>query len=91
MSYKKIIILKQLIMELTYLNTCINCENLLRDFVCKKHQQEVKITNSCESHIYKTSLTKDSSCSNCSHFGKKSCSKPNESSYKMVCFDWKAS
>ena len=77
-------------MQLTNLNACINCENLLRDFICKKHQQEVKITNSCESHVYKKSITKDSSCSNCFNFGKESCSNPNASSDKMVCFDWKA-
>ncbi len=77
-------------MELQNINTCINCENLLANFICSKHNREVKITNFCESHIYKTSITKDSSCSNCLHFEKNSCSKPEEASSKMICFDWEA-
>ena len=75
-------------MKLENLNTCINCENLLRDFICKKHKQEVEITNSCDSHSYKHAITKDSSCSNCLHFGKISCSKPEEANPSMICFDW---
>ena len=76
-------------MELRSINTCLNCENLLRGFMCSKHKQQVEINNVCESHAYTDSITKDSSCTNCSHFGKKSCSKPSESSSTMVCFDWK--
>ena len=75
-------------MNLETVNTCINCQNLLRDFMCKKHEQTVAIDNSCDSHIYQDSLKNDSSCSNCSHFGKISCSKPNEASSGMLCFDW---
>ena len=45
-------------MELKNLNTCLNCENLIRDFVCKKHNKEVDITNVCDSHIYKASIQK---------------------------------
>lgn len=75
-------------MELRNINTCINCENLLREFMCQKHNQKVEITNFCESHTYKAAITKDSSCSNCFHFGEKSCSKPKEASDQMICFDW---
>jgi hypothetical protein len=75
-------------MELRNLNTCINCENLLREFICQKHNQKVEITNYCESHTYKDSITKNSSCSNCIHFEKNSCSNPKEASDKMICFDW---
>jgi hypothetical protein len=76
-------------MELKNINTCINCENLIREFVCQKHKQKVEITNFCDSHIYKPAINKDSSCSNCFHFEKTSCTKPEEASHKMVCFDWK--
>ena len=75
-------------MELRSINACINCENLIREFVCKKHNQKVEINNFCESHAYKESITKDSSCSNCAHFGQASCSRPEESSSTMICFDW---
>ena len=78
-------------MELENINTCINCENLLREFICQKHNRKVEITTSCESHAYRDAITKDSSCSNCSHFGKTSCSKPGEASSKMLCFDWQKS
>ena len=75
-------------MKLQNINTCLNCENLL-NFFCTKHKQEVEITNFCESHAYKVSITKDSSCSNCFNFEKSSCSKPEEASSQMICFDWK--
>ena len=75
-------------MELRNINACINCENLVREFICQKHNQKVEITNLCESHAYKESITKDSSCSNCSHFGKESCSNTEVASHKMICFDW---
>ena len=90
MKLYSIFVVKINTMELQNINTCINCENLLANFICGKHNQEVKITNFCESHSYKTSITKDSSCSNCFNFGKNSCSKPEEASAKMICFDWKA-
>ena len=76
-------------MELMNINTCINCENLLSEFMCRKHKQKVEINNFCDSHIYVDSISNDSTCSNCSHFMKESCSKPSEASSKMVCFDWK--
>ncbi len=75
-------------MELRNINTCINCENLLREFICRKHKQKVEITNVCESHSYTDSITKNSSCANCSHFGRETCSRPSEASETMVCFDW---
>ena len=75
-------------MKLQNVNTSLNCENLLRDFICNKHKEKVELNNFCESHTYKDSITKNSSCTNCSHFGKKSCSKPSEASNTMVCFDW---
>ncbi len=75
-------------MKLRSVNTCLNCENLLKDFICSKHRQKVEINNFCESHAHKDSITKNSSCTNCSNFGKESCSKPSEASSTMVCFDW---
>ena len=75
-------------MELRNINTCINCENLIRGFVCQKHNQKVEITNFCESHSYKESITENSSCSNCSHFELSTCSNPEEASNAMICFDW---
>ena len=75
-------------MELRNVDSCLNCENLVRDFICSKHNLEVEINNLCESHTYKESIAKDSSCANCSHFGRNSCSKPLEANNTMVCFDW---
>tara|TARA_B100001175_G_C19344824_1_gene559299 strand:+ start:255 stop:488 length:234 start_codon:yes stop_codon:yes gene_type:complete len=75
-------------MQLRSINTCLNCENLIKEFICSKHNQKVEINNFCESHTYKDSITKDSTCTNCSNYGRKSCSKPSEASSKMVCFDW---
>ena len=76
-------------MKLETVNSCINCENLIRDFICKKHNQSVAMNNVCESHSFGDSLNKNSSCSNCFHYGLKSCTKPQEASDGMLCFDWK--
>jgi len=75
-------------MKLETVNSCITCENLIRDFICKKHNQTVGINNVCESHSFGTTFNKNSSCSNCYHFGMESCSKPEEASNSMFCFDW---
>ena len=75
-------------MELKNLNTCLNCENLIRDFICQKHNQKVEINTFCESHAHKDTITRHSSCFNCLHFNQKSCSKPSEASKNMICFDW---
>tara|TARA_B100000927_G_scaffold291252_1_gene292573 strand:- start:2450 stop:2686 length:237 start_codon:yes stop_codon:yes gene_type:complete len=75
-------------MKLETVNSCINCENLMRDFICKKHNQTVAMNNVCESHSFGTTFNKNSSCSNCYHFGMESCSKPKEASDSMFCFDW---
>ena len=77
-------------MDIKNNNTCINCENLQNNFMCLKHNKTVDITNSCEEHTYKVSITKNSSCSNCNHYEEVSCTKPDEASGKMVCFDWEA-
>ncbi len=75
-------------MKLETVNSCINCENLIRNFVCQKHNQTVSIHNVCDSHTFGNSLNKNSSCSNCLHFGTMSCSRPEEASAGMLCFDW---
>ena len=75
-------------MELRNINSCINCENLLRNFMCSKHKKTVEINNFCDSHTYSETITKESTCSNCSHYKMTSCSKPSEASDSMFCFDW---
>lgn len=75
-------------MRLETTNACINCENLLRNFMCQKHNKSVEMDNVCESHSYQDVITKSSSCSNCAHFGETTCSKPTEASPGMFCFDW---
>ncbi len=75
-------------MEIIKNHTCTNCENLLRGFICGVHNLKVEINNYCEKHKYKPSITNDSSCTNCNHFMKDSCTNPSEASNSMVCFDW---
>tara|TARA_B100001142_G_C14124091_1_gene574204 strand:- start:486 stop:731 length:246 start_codon:yes stop_codon:yes gene_type:complete len=78
-------------MKLETVFSCLNCENLLRNFICQKHNQSVSVDTFCASHTYQGSITKNSSCANCLHFGQVSCSKPEESSDSMLCFDWQGS
>ena len=43
-------------MELRSINTCLNCENLLRDFICNKHKEKEELKD--EMHkLYKNTKT----------------------------------
>ena len=79
---------KKLIMNIKTVSTCINCENLISNFICSKHNLNVGIYNVCESHTLKHSISKDSSCSNCSNFENENCTKPEQASNDLLCFDW---
>ena len=78
-------------MSLRTNNTCLNCENLINNLTCSKHQTEVDILNVCDSHSYKDVFSKQSNCTNCSSFNLSSCSHPNSASKGMLCFDWQPS
>jgi hypothetical protein len=72
-------------------NTCLNCENLINNLICSKHQIEVDILNVCDSHSYKEVFSKESNCTNCNSFHLASCSHPKSASEGMLCFDWQPS
>lgn len=76
------------IMDLQTVSTCVNCENLSKNFVCGKHNLNVGLYNVCESHTKTNALTKNSNCLNCSHYGGTSCTHPKDASEGMLCFDW---
>ena len=75
-------------MNLKQINSCINCENLTKNFMCQKHDKHVDITTLCDSHKYKVAINRNSSCSNCFNYGLDSCSNKEEASSNMICFDW---
>ena len=70
-------------------STCLSCEILVENFKCKLHQIEVELNNVCDSHIFKPSLNKDSSCNNCNSYKTDNCSHPEKASDGFLCFDWK--
>ena len=75
-------------MDLQTVSTCVNCENLSKNFVCGKHNLNVGMYNVCESHTQTNALTKNSNCLNCSHYRGTSCTHPKDASEGMLCFDW---
>lgn len=79
------------IMELKTVSTCINCENLVKNFICSKHEIKIGLYNVCDSHIQTDSLTKQSNCLNCSFYGGSSCANPEDAAEGMLCFDWEPS
>lgn len=80
-----------LIMSIRTNNTCLNCENLVSNLTCSKHDIQVDILNVCDSHNFKEVFNKDSNCSNCISFNMDSCGHPESASQGMLCFDWKPS
>lgn len=77
-------------MELQTVSTCVNCENLVKNFMCSKHNLNVGMYNVCESHSKTDSLTKSSNCLNCTHYKLNTCSHPEAASQGMLCFDWES-
>ena len=77
-------------MELQTIESCINCQNLTKNFMCSKHSVDVGMYTVCESHTKVDSLTKNSNCANCAHFNLDTCTNPDGSSKGMLCFDWKS-
>jgi len=77
-------------MELQTVESCINCQNLTKNFLCSKHNVNVGMYTVCESHSKVDSLTKSSNCANCTHFNLDTCSNPNGSAEGMLCFNWES-
>ena len=75
-------------MELQTVSTCINCENLVKNFMCSKHNLNVGMYNVCENHTKIDSLTKKSNCLNCFHYRGSSCAHPEDATEGMLCFEW---
>ena len=75
-------------MNLNSVNTCTNCDNLQKNFNCSIHNVAVDLNNTCDSHNLKLSITKSSSCSNCSYQHTVNCSHPKQANKDLLCFDW---
>ena len=71
-------------------NTCTNCQNLVDNFKCEKHNKHVDINNVCDDHATKNALSRDSSCTNCSLYLLSNCKFPKSASEGMLCFNWQA-
>lgn len=73
---------------ITTTNACINCENLIANLNCAKHEQPVQLDNSCTDHSYRKAISKDSSCRNCTKNNTPQCPNPALAAHGMLCFSW---
>ena len=71
-------------------NTCTNCQNLVNNFKCEKHNKDVDLNNVCDAHVTKSALSRESSCVNCSLYLLSTCKFPESAAEGMLCFSWKA-
>ena len=71
-------------------NTCTNCQNLVDNFKCEQHDEDVDLNNVCDSHVKKGSLNRESSCINCSLYKLSSCRFPESAAEGLLCFSWQA-
>ena len=77
-------------MKLQNVQSCINCQNLVKNFICGKYNINVGMYTVCESHKKVDSLTKSSNCTNCTHFNLDTCSNNDGAAEGMLCFNWES-
>jgi hypothetical protein len=69
-------------------NSCINCENLNKNEICKVHGVKVAKTYTCDSFDMKLNLKNDPNCSTCVKFEHTNCANPNKATPGMLCSQW---
>jgi len=69
-------------------NSCLNCENLMANEMCKLHLVQVTNSYTCDSFEMKDSLKDDRNCTTCLRHETKDCAKPNSASPGMLCSSW---
>ena len=69
-------------------NSCINCENLAANEMCKVHGVKVATSYTCDSFDMKMALKNDPDCSTCSRYETETCANPKKAAPEMLCSHW---
>jgi len=69
-------------------NSCINCENLKSNKLCKVHGVKVATNYTCDSFNMKAALKNDPNCGNCARYETTTCANPQKATPGMLCSHW---
>lgn len=69
-------------------SNCSNCSAVSDSAECTIHHVKINEHYTCDSFSWKTSLTDERQCGNCSRYGKSSCAHPSKASEDMLCSSW---
>jgi hypothetical protein len=69
-------------------NSCVNCEKLEMNNMCKLHKVKVSTSYTCDSFSIKAALKDDPNCGTCAKFETSTCANPTKASKGMLCSHW---
>jgi hypothetical protein len=69
-------------------NSCVNCDNLAENEMCKVHGVKVSNSYTCDSFEMKTALKNDPNCVTCARYEESSCANPQKAAPGMLCSQW---
>lgn len=69
-------------------NSCINCENLGANEVCKVHGVKVSTSYTCDSFDMKAAIKNDPNCITCARYQEPDCANPSKAAPGMLCSHW---
>ncbi|BDD12531.1 hypothetical protein FUAX_49630 (plasmid) [Fulvitalea axinellae] len=72
-------------MDIKTSNSCINCDNLMNNSLCRVNNTMVVFDQTCEKFDQKLELHKDSDCGNCVKHNQTTCAHPATASEGMLC------
>ncbi|SHJ25854.1 hypothetical protein [Pseudozobellia thermophila] len=69
-------------------NSCVNCENLVENHICKVHGVEVGTSYTCDSFEMKAMLKDKENCVSCVRYETSDCANPQKAAPGMSCAHW---
>jgi hypothetical protein len=69
-------------------NSCVNCENLSANEICKVHGVIVSTSYTCDSFEMKAALKNNPNCITCDRYESESCANPEKAAQDMLCSHW---
>ncbi|MDC6354857.1 MULTISPECIES: hypothetical protein [unclassified Robiginitalea] len=69
-------------------SSCMNCDNMMSDSMCKVHGVKVASHYTCDHFEMKAELTDHRDCTSCQRYERDDCANPAKASPGMMCSVW---
>ena len=76
------------IMSIRIGNSCVNCENMGPNELCKVHGVRVSTSYTCDSFEMKAALKNDPNCDTCARYETTTCANPGKAAPGMLFSHW---